>query len=114
MITGFAWRSWRIDGMFSRLTNWKEIAQYLDKGIRTVQRWEQQMGLPVRRLLHELRRERAQVKKTVHNPQITCHQVNSRRCVLNWRNWSLESSLLESGSGRTDDESPLPNAQLAP
>jgi hypothetical protein len=34
----------------SRLTSWKEIAQYLQKGVRTVQRWEQFMGLPVRRL----------------------------------------------------------------
>ena len=31
------------------LTSWKEIAQYLGKGVRTVQRWERDMGLPVRR-----------------------------------------------------------------
>jgi hypothetical protein len=31
------------------LTCWKEIALYLGKGIRTVQRWEQEFGLPVRR-----------------------------------------------------------------
>lgn len=31
------------------LTSWKEIAAYLGKGVRTVQRWEQQFGLPVRR-----------------------------------------------------------------
>lgn len=31
------------------LTSWKEIAQYLGKGVRTVQRWEQDFGLPVRR-----------------------------------------------------------------
>ena len=31
------------------LTSWKEIAQYLNKGVRTVQRWEQQYELPVRR-----------------------------------------------------------------
>ena len=31
------------------LGNWKEIAAYLGKGVRTVQRWEQQLGLPVRR-----------------------------------------------------------------
>jgi phage terminase Nu1 subunit (DNA packaging protein) len=30
------------------LSGWKAIAQYLDSGIRTVQRWEQQ-GLPVHR-----------------------------------------------------------------
>ncbi len=33
------------------LTSWKEIAQYLGKGVRTVQRWEQRFGLPVRRPL---------------------------------------------------------------
>jgi hypothetical protein len=32
------------------LTSWKEIAQYTGKGVRTVQRWEREFGLPVRRL----------------------------------------------------------------
>jgi hypothetical protein len=31
------------------LNSWKEIAQYLRRAIRTVQRWEQELGLPVRR-----------------------------------------------------------------
>ena len=31
------------------LGSWKEIACYLGKGVRTVQRWERQLGLPVRR-----------------------------------------------------------------
>lgn len=31
------------------LSSWKEIAQYLNKGVRTVPRWEREMGLPVRR-----------------------------------------------------------------
>ena len=31
------------------LNAWKEIALYLDCGVRTVQRWEVQLGLPVRR-----------------------------------------------------------------
>jgi hypothetical protein len=31
------------------LTCWKDIAQYMGKGVRTVQRWEQQMALPVKR-----------------------------------------------------------------
>jgi hypothetical protein len=33
-----------------RLNGWKEIAVYLDKSVRTVQRWEADYGLPVRRL----------------------------------------------------------------
>ena len=32
------------------LTSWKEIADYLAKGIRTVQRWEKELHLPVRRI----------------------------------------------------------------
>lgn len=35
--------------MGSILTSWKEIAAYLGKGVRTVQRWEQTFGLPIRR-----------------------------------------------------------------
>jgi hypothetical protein len=33
----------------SVLTSWKEIARYVGKGVRTVQRWEEELGLPVRR-----------------------------------------------------------------
>src|SRR5215510_540761 len=32
-----------------RLDSWKEIAAYLRKGVRTVQRWERTENLPVRR-----------------------------------------------------------------
>ena len=31
------------------LNSWKEIAAYLGRGVRTVQRWEAELGLPVRR-----------------------------------------------------------------
>jgi hypothetical protein len=34
----------------SRLSGWKEIAAYLGKGVRTVQRWERDHGLPVHRI----------------------------------------------------------------
>lgn len=33
------------------LTSWKDIARYMGKGVRTVQRWEQDFGLPIRRPL---------------------------------------------------------------
>src|ERR1039458_3194892 len=35
-----------------RLDSWKEIAAYLKKDVRTVQRWEKSSDLPVRRLTH--------------------------------------------------------------
>lgn len=31
------------------LNSWKEISSYMGRGVRTVQRWEQEFGLPVRR-----------------------------------------------------------------
>jgi hypothetical protein len=31
------------------LTSWKEIAMHLGKGVRTIQRWERELGLPIRR-----------------------------------------------------------------
>jgi predicted DNA-binding transcriptional regulator AlpA len=31
------------------LNSWKEISQYLGRGVRTVQRWERDFALPVRR-----------------------------------------------------------------
>jgi len=36
-----------------RLDSWKEIAAYLKRGARTVQRWEREQGLPVHRLIHD-------------------------------------------------------------
>jgi len=32
------------------LDSWKEIARYLNRDIRTIQRWEHTKGLPVHRL----------------------------------------------------------------
>lgn len=39
--------------MNERLDSWKEIASYLNRGPRTVQRWEREEGLPVHRLHHD-------------------------------------------------------------
>jgi len=32
------------------LNSWKEIATYLSRGVRTVQRWERELKLPVHRI----------------------------------------------------------------
>jgi len=42
-------------GPEDRLDSWKAIAAYLGRGVRTVQRWEREEGLPVHRLAHEKR-----------------------------------------------------------
>src|SRR5690349_19590797 len=38
-----------------RLDSWKEIAAHLGRRVRTVQRWEREEGLPVRRHAHRRR-----------------------------------------------------------
>jgi hypothetical protein len=38
-----------------RLDSWKAIAAHLGRGVRTVQRWEREEGLPVHRLHHQRR-----------------------------------------------------------
>jgi hypothetical protein len=40
-----------------RLNGWKEIAAFLGKGVRTAQRWERELGLPV----HRLGRDRGEI-----------------------------------------------------
>src|SRR5215467_8676575 len=40
------------DSSDRRLGSWKEIATYLGRGVRSVQRWEREEGLPVHRLSH--------------------------------------------------------------
>jgi len=37
----------------SRLMGWKEIGAYINKSVRTVQRWEHELGLPVHRIKTE-------------------------------------------------------------
>jgi len=38
------------DPPHSTLNSWKEIAAYFDRGVRTVQRWERDLQLPVHRI----------------------------------------------------------------
>jgi pentatricopeptide repeat protein len=40
------------DSAGRRLDSWKEVAAYLGRDVRTVQRWETRDGLPIHRLLH--------------------------------------------------------------
>ena len=41
------------DARGGRLDSWKEIAVYLERDVRTVQRWERREGLPVHRQQHD-------------------------------------------------------------
>jgi len=41
-----------LEARTDRLDSWKEIAVYLRREVRTVQRWEKREGLPVHRQIH--------------------------------------------------------------
>jgi hypothetical protein len=58
------------------LNSWKEIAAYLDRGVRTVQRWERDLRLPVHRIG---KGKRSPVFASVHELKfwITTSGVNS-------------------------------------
>lgn len=73
------------------LTSWKEIASYLGKGVRTVQRWEQQFGLPVRR-------PNERVKGIVH---ATRHELD-RWLEIEWSQRPGSSGLSHSISERLE------------
>jgi len=40
----------RDKGNLGSLNSWKEISAYLDRGVRTVQRWERELALPIHRI----------------------------------------------------------------
>ncbi len=53
MVTQFSFETVSVADLRQRsleiLNSWKEIAAYLGRGVRTVQRWERDLGLPVHR-----------------------------------------------------------------
>ena len=70
------------------LNSWKEVASYLGRGVRTVQRWEQELGLPIRR-----------------------PRGKARSAVLALRT-ELDSWLLHSAQNATSVTKPKPHSQL--
>lgn len=93
------------------LNSWKEIAAYLGRGVRTVQRWEQELELPVRRprgtsrsavlaLKSDLDRwvERAPLKQDceqhVESPHCEKPSAHSRALITKARELAPESSRL--------------------
>jgi len=64
------------------LNTWKEIAEYLQRGVRTVQRWERDLKLPVRRPRGKRRSAVLAIPKEIDAwlgccPQMRSHAENS-------------------------------------
>lgn len=63
------------------LNSWKEIAAYTGRGVRTVQRWEQELRFPVRRPRGKHRSAVIAFKREIdawlHSPRV--HEANATR-----------------------------------
>src|SRR3979409_2456262 len=55
----------------TRLDSWKEIAAYLNRDVRTVQRWEKTEGLRVHRHVHE-----AQASVYAYTAELDAWRIN--------------------------------------
>ena len=92
--------------------SWKEIAQYMGRGVRTMQRWEHDLGLPVHRpkgkdrsavlafageldaWLHKTPlRERSADERGQHSPGVRSNNGKSREVC--GRTTSLTTALVE-------------------
>ena len=71
------------------LMSWKEIASFLGKGVRTVQRWERDLGLPVHR-------------PKGNSKGVVCVSQEELQRWLATR-WSPRSSLREPANGATGE-----------
>lgn len=59
------------------LNSWKEIAAYLGCGVRTAQRWESELGMPVRRPRERVRSAVLGLKSEID--KWTCSRGDSQR-----------------------------------
>jgi hypothetical protein len=73
------------------LTGWKDVANYVNKGIRTVQRWEGQFGFPIRRAGAMATTPYSEFsKKLTHGcgAKTAMRQVSLIACGVKWKDYS--------------------------
>ena len=59
------------------LNSWKEIAAYTGRGIRTIQRWERELGFPVRRPREKSRSAVVAIKSEIDRWFRAPHRLNN-------------------------------------
>jgi hypothetical protein len=89
-----------------RLDSWKEIAVYLDREVRTVQRWEKREGLPVHRQFHVKAGTVWALKRDIdawfnNRRQVVSKAAPEGRLLERSVSWSGPASLDAKGSGQS-------------
>jgi hypothetical protein len=110
------------------LTSWKEIGQYLGKGVRTVQRWERDADLPVRRKVpgsHSVMAMPEELDAWLHSQTHTpagtlVEELRAEVTVLRAENVELrarleaiEDSVMEKGVSSFASALPEPSSELS-
>ena len=88
-----------------RLNGWKDIASHLDRGVRTVQRWEKEFGLPVRRLGPGRGEGVFAFRHEIDEWQATAQAARAR--------WDSLSPTIDSGGEPADPGAPAGSAEAS-
>ena len=81
------------------LNSWKEIAAYLGRGVRTLQRYEQLLGLPIHRTAAK---ERGSVLPFPDELELWLRRTPIRNCVSADANGECAPSRLQLSGSKTD------------
>jgi hypothetical protein len=93
------------------LSSWKDIAQYLKRGVRTVQRWESELALPVRRRRGKRRAGVSAIRSEIdiwlstcptvtNEPEIQAPLVSNQALLQQASDLIAQSRLLQSDQAR--------------
>jgi hypothetical protein len=93
------------------LSSWKDIAKYLKRGVRTVQRWESELALPVRRRRGKRRAGVSAIRSEIdiwlstcptvtNEPEIDATLVSNRALLQQASDLIAQSRLLQSDHAR--------------
>lgn len=85
------------------LNSWKEIASYVGRGVRTVQRWEQELGFPVRRPRGKQRSAVIAIKSEIDSWLQTSHgdAAPSKDEIPPWTPMRISKPLFENATTLT-------------
>ena len=98
-----------------RVESWKEIAAYLQRDVRTVQRWEKKEALPVYRHMHDERGTvyayKAELDAWWNNrrPKLEAKEAEeARQAKEGWKRWAAAAAVSDHQRHPASADNPRP------